>query len=632
LYISRFITPPLPGEHTASVQPRADTGGEVVVIDAVNMVVLRTIVLTHSEREDNEVQGRGIPNYLGAVTLSPDGTQAWVPSKQDNVLRGALRDGTGLNFQSTVRAISSRIDLASGQEDHAARLDHDNASLASAAVFDPRGIYLFVALETSREVAVLDAHRRFELFRIDVGRAPQGLAVTPDGSQLLVDNFMDRTLGIYDLRPLLLEGRSNSLPLVAEVRSIATEQLTAPVLLGKQLFYDARDPRLALDRYMSCASCHNDGGHDGRVWDLTGFGEGLRNTVSLRGRAGTGSLASHGGLHWTNNFDELQDFEGQIRALAGGTGLMANADFLAGSRSQPLGDRKAGLSPDLDALAAYVGSLAQFDISPYRAGSKNVSADAAAGRDLFAAQGCSTCHAGTKYSGSGDGTLTDIGTVKPSSGKRLYGPLPGFDVPTLRDVWTTAPYLHDGSAATLGDAVRAHRDVTLNDDQLRQSTAFLREMGREEAAAPTPAGEGAGLVGRYYNNKDLSGSAAFTREEAVDFNWGANAPAPGVNANGFSVRWSGEIEAPVSGTYWLQTVGDDGIRLYLDDALLINRWENRSATTDTSGGVNLVAGQRIRVVLEYYDNTGKAVARLRWLLPGSTSYVAIPAQHMYATD
>ncbi len=60
---------------------------------------------------------------------------------------------------------------------------------------------------------------------------------------------------------------------------------------------------------MSCATCHNDGGHDGRVWDLTGFGEGLRNTISLRGAA-----VGQGLLHWSGNFDEVQDFEGQIRA------------------------------------------------------------------------------------------------------------------------------------------------------------------------------------------------------------------------------------------------------------------------------------------------------------------------------
>ena len=64
---------------------------------------------------------------------------------------------------------------------------------------------------------------------------------------------------------------------------------------GKQLFYDARDTRLAREGYMSCASCHNDGGGDGRVWDLTGMGEGLRNTVSLRGQRGM----AQGFLHWS---------------------------------------------------------------------------------------------------------------------------------------------------------------------------------------------------------------------------------------------------------------------------------------------------------------------------------------------
>ena len=72
------------------------------------------IRLAHSDRQDFESQGRGIPNYLGAAVISPDGTQAWVPSKQDNIARGAARDGLNINFQNTVRAISSRVDLLAG--------------------------------------------------------------------------------------------------------------------------------------------------------------------------------------------------------------------------------------------------------------------------------------------------------------------------------------------------------------------------------------------------------------------------------------------------------------------------------------------------------------------------------------
>ena len=151
VHVSRFVTPALPGEATATVTPTAATGGQVLVVSASAMTLQRTTVLQHSDKPDFENQGRGIPNYLGAVAISPDGTQAWVPSKQDNVLRGTRRDGNALNFQNTVRAISSRINLATGQEDLASRVDHDNASMASAAVFDPRGVYLFVALETSRD-------------------------------------------------------------------------------------------------------------------------------------------------------------------------------------------------------------------------------------------------------------------------------------------------------------------------------------------------------------------------------------------------------------------------------------------------------------------------------------------------
>jgi hypothetical protein len=220
----------------ASTPPRVSTrvsgapvGAEVIVLDAPSLAPRRTLVLAHSDRPDTEQGGRGIPNYVGAPVISPDATQAFVPSKQDNVLRGLLRDGANLDFQSTVRAISSRIDLATGLEDIAGRIDHDDAGLASAAVFDPSGVFMFVALETSNEVALLDAHRRFERLRIDVGRAPQALALSSDAGTLFVSNFMDRSLSVYDLRPLLVDG-DLSLPQLASLRSVSAERLTPQVL------------------------------------------------------------------------------------------------------------------------------------------------------------------------------------------------------------------------------------------------------------------------------------------------------------------------------------------------------------------------------------------------------------------
>jgi hypothetical protein len=410
------------------------------------------------------------------------------------------------------------------------------------------------------------------------------------------------------------------LPLLATLASVATEKLAANVLLGKKHFYDARDTRLARDRYMSCASCHNDGGHDGRVWDLTAQGEGLRNTIALRGRAG-----AQGFLHWSNNFDEVQDFEGQIRAVAGGTGLMSDTLFYAGTRSTPLGDRKAGLSADLDALAAYVTSLNAFDPAPARPSAGTLSTAAAAGKAIFIARNCAACHAGAAFTGSGANTLVNIGTLKPSSGSRLGGPLTGIDVPTLRDVWATAPYLHDGSAPTLNAAVRAHAGVTISDADLANLVQYLREIGSDEPAAVGPAGTGVGLNGTYFNNMTLWGSPVLTRTEAVNFNWGTGSPGPYVNSTNWSARWTGTLTVPTTGTYYFQTTSDDGVRLWVNNVQAINFWTDHAAMISTSAGMNLVAGQKLPIRLEYYQHSGYAVMQLRWFTPGNATYVAIPA-------
>ncbi len=625
IYVSRFVTPPLPGEGTAVVQTGAG-GAEVVALSASPFAAVRTIMLAHSDLQDFESQGRGIPNYLGAAAISPDGTQAWVPSKQDNIARGTLRDGLNIDFQNTVRAISSRIDMAGGIEDLAARIDHDNAGLASAVAYDPLGVYMFVALETSREVAVVDAHGRWEVFRFDVGRAPQGLTVAPDGSKLFVNNFMDRSVGVFDLRPLLQTGAVN-VPLLANVNAVTTEKLTATVLKGKQFFYDARDTRLARDRYMSCASCHNDGGQDGRVWDLTGMGEGLRNTISLNGRAGT----SHGFLHWSANFDEVQDFEGQIRSLAGGTGLMTDAAFA--TRTQPLGTTKAGVSADLDALAAYVASLATFSQSPYRNADGSLTATATQGRTVFQNNNCGSCHAGTKFTDSAAANLDNVGTIKqPTSGQRLGATLTGIDPPTLRDVWATAPYLHDGSAATLADAVRAHTSINLSTADVNAVSAYLAQIGSEEATAPVPPPPpvtGNGLRGRYFNNKTLTGTPALTRDEVVNFNWGANAPATGIGKDNFSVRWTGEVKTSAAGAYRFRTTTDDGVRLWVNGVQVINNWTLHSATTNATSSINLAANTRYTIKMEFYEQTGDAVAKLQWRLPGASGYSLIPREAQF---
>jgi hypothetical protein len=85
-----------------------------------------------------------------------------------------------------------------------------------------------------------------------------------------------------------------------------------------------------------------------------------------------------------------------------------------------------------------------------------------------------------------DSVLRNIGTIKASSGTRLGATLTGIDTPTLRDVWQTAPYLHDGSAATVEAAIQAHNSFTLNSTDLANVASYVKQIGRDEAGATVP--------------------------------------------------------------------------------------------------------------------------------------------------
>ncbi|RYZ36277.1 MAG: hypothetical protein EOP49_32755, partial [Sphingobacteriales bacterium] len=134
-----------------------------------------------------------------------------------------------------------------------------------------------------------------------------------------------------------------------------------------------------------------------------------------------------------------------------------------------------------------------------------------------------------------------------------------------------------------------------------------------------------GLTGSYFANQTLTGTAAGTRiDSSVDFNWGTGTPGvSGIGADNFSVRWVGNFRASATGNFRFQTITDDGVRLYVNNQLVINNWTDHSQTTDTSANVSLTAGQSYPIVLEYYENGGDSVARLLWNQPGSASFTAM---------
>ncbi len=455
VFVSRFLS--------------AADEGEVLIL---RQGVTQGLPLAIDPGPDEDDSGRGVPNLLAHLALSPDGERLAVPSTKANVGRGLARDGEPLNPQNTVRAIVSFMDLdGTGAERMDLRQDLDDHDSPWAATWSPSGDLLFVVSRGTNRVDVLDVDGRRQLAGFATGLAPTGVALL--GTMLLVHDSLDRTLTMLDVTGLLA-GTDAAAERLGVVSLVADDGLDPTLLRGKQIFTNASTRQMSQDGYLSCATCHPDGGSDERVWDFTDRGEGLRNTIDLRGRGGV----EHGAIHWSGNFDEIQDFENDIRAHFGGSGFMATEDFMAG-RSTPLGEPKAGVSPDLDALAAYVASLREYPRSPFREADGSLTEDGNAGRRIFERLDCVECHSGEHLTDSALGVRHDVGTLTGTSGGRLGGELDGIDTPTLHGLHASAPYLHDGSAPTLEATLRieGHGDAQkLDRRQMEQLVSYLLQL------------------------------------------------------------------------------------------------------------------------------------------------------------
>jgi YVTN family beta-propeller protein len=529
---------------------------------------------------DSEASGRGLPNYLTAVTISPDGRRAFVPSKKDNIQRGPVRDGQPLTFESMVRTVVSQIVLRGAYEDLSARRDLNDKDMAQSVSFSKYGDYALVSLQGSNEVQFLDAYTGALKGGVPVGLAPQGVAFSADHRTLFVNNFLSRSVGVYDVSGLVDSSDTSARPL-AVVSTVDRERLPAFVLEGKRIFFNSTDRRMSRDGYMACASCHLDGDSDGRVWDFTQDGEGLRNTVSLLGKSGR----RQGPVHWTGNFDEIQDFEHLIRNFLGGTGFLPDAVFNSGTRNQPLGDRKTLVSRELEALAAFVSSLAETPQSPHRTADGGLTPAGQSGKQLFAELGCNGCHGGPDFTDSKLGLFHDVGTLGPGSGQRLGLPLTGIDTPSLKGLWLTPPYLHDGSAATLTDVLVARNGAGkhgltagLPDWQLAQLTSYLMQLDDRERPGPRI---GDLVVADTANAADWSVRTGFTDGDDA---YG--------DRMGFGAFFLLDVPATLLGTTWIRPANDS---VAFSGPVLV------SFTLDREAAVHLLVDQRARPAVPWLD-------------------------------
>jgi GH43 family beta-xylosidase len=139
-----------------------------------------------------------------------------------------------------------------------------------------------------------------------------------------------------------------------------------------------------------------------------------------------------------------------------------------------------------------------------------------------------------------------------------------------------------------------------------------------------------GLLGSYSD----SAAHMLTRvDSTIDFNWGANAPSPGLNADGFAVTWSGQIRADYNESYTFSTISDERARLWIGNELVIDNWSPHTST-EMLGTKSLEAGKWYDLRVEYQDDTGLAEMKLQWSSDSQTgagNFEVIPQASLRAT-
>lgn len=290
----------------------------------------------------------------------------------------------------------------------------------------------------------------------------------------------------------------------------ATAVNPARVTLGRRLFHD---PILSGDGTLSCSSCHSldHGGAEARV-----------SSVGIRGQVGPINSPTvlnaryHFVQFWDGRAADLREQAGGPIANPGemGSSLEAAVAALGRSPQYPALFAAAysdGITADnlRDAIAAYEETLVTPSrVDRFLKGDEHaLSADERAGAELFVSTGCVTCHQGVNFGGTSFQRMGAVRNYFAERGTPLTEADNGrynrthneadrhfFKVPTLRNVALTGPYLHDGSRATLDDAVRVMaryqlgRELTA--EQVAHLVSFLTALtGELPADARLPAGE-----------------------------------------------------------------------------------------------------------------------------------------------
>lgn len=271
----------------------------------------------------------------------------------------------------------------------------------------------------------------YGLRRLRVGDRPVALVASPDEKTVFVANSHSDSISVIDVAKQA----------VTDTIALGPGPSSSPVEQGERAYYDAR---LSLDGWFSCNSCHTDGHTNGQRADT--FGDGTygapKNVLSLLGTGHTEPWA------WNGSKRQLED---QVRESLTHTMLPKTAP---GERTR----------------AALVAFMRTLEVPPAADWQRRDAAAIARGEQVFTARRCATCHAPPSYSNP---FTYDVGLDDGDGGNRLFSP------PSLRGVAHSAPYFHDGRAATLEDVFQKHQHrlrTALSDEELGDLAAFLRSL------------------------------------------------------------------------------------------------------------------------------------------------------------
>ncbi len=529
VYVTQFLSQP-----TASGGPGLDQGseGKVFVISTEDDTQIQGVITLAAHDTGfaadrtafggtdkdptfaypNQMQSIVLKNgrgYLPNVAASPEGpvkfnvdTQAFL-SVFDVTAKSELPGGT-INLHAAVKAQTFTPKLFVANPWAIAFKHNANEGYVVSAASD---VLVKITLDDNGvpTVASVEADGgTTRVLTIDVHKNPRGIVVNNADTRAYVYNFISKDVSVVDLTASpeaeLTRIQSADLP--------AAGSDAAKFLAGNELFHSSRGEfdegvaeRMSNEGWQACSSCHPDGLSDGVVW---AFNSGPRKSIPLNGTFSSDNpTGNQRVLNYSAVFDELEDFELNIRNVSGGKGLII---LPGGSEQEP--NVKAFDPPNAgreqlhiqgfgawDAIVAWTQSRVPSPVAPNRGVDPNgeVGQQITRGRELFTQANCQACHGGAKWStpqvdyarvspfpetitpgtppeapiGQLSRFLQIVGTFDPANpleknnnNQGALGSL-GYNPPSLLSISAFPPYFHNGSCLTLECVLenQAHREA-----------------------------------------------------------------------------------------------------------------------------------------------------------------------------